>query len=101
MASSTTAGVGQPPTATIVTATAGGSAAGDDRFDPFLPAIEPAVDELSLQQSMDVNKECELSVYFVADSTVTIRKQSRQFRTQASAYTLKLVEHLKEIAFSD
>jgi len=64
MASSTTAGVDQPNTATVVTATAGGPAVSDDRFDPFLPAFEPAVDELSLQQSMDVNKECEFPVYF-------------------------------------
>jgi len=58
MTSNTTAGVGQPPAAVVVTATAGDSASGEDRFDPFLPAVEPAVDELSLQQSMDVNKEC-------------------------------------------
>jgi len=64
MASSTTADFGQPMTATVVTATAGGPAVNEDRFDPFLPALEPAVDELSLQQSMDVNKECELPDYF-------------------------------------
>jgi len=69
MASSTTAGVSQPPTVTVVTAMAGATAA-DDRFDPFLPAFEPAVDELSLQQMLDVNKECELSVsvYFISGS---------------------------------
>jgi len=51
MDKSTTVGGDQP----------GGPANSDERFDPFLPAVEPAVDELSLQQSMDANKECELS----------------------------------------
>jgi len=64
MASNTMAGVSQPTADVVVTATSGGSAASDDRFDPFLPAVEPAVEELSLQQSMDVNKECELSCCF-------------------------------------
>jgi len=64
MASSTTADFGQAMMTSVVTATAGGPAGNEDRFDPFLPALEPAVDELSLQQSMDVNKECELLRYF-------------------------------------
>ena len=64
MASNATASVGQPTADVVVTATADGSAACEDRFDPFLPAVEPAVEELSLQQSMDVNKECELSRCF-------------------------------------
>jgi len=64
MTSNTTAGVGQLTTGVVVTVSAGaagGPFASEDRFDPFLPAVEPAVEELSLQESMDVNKECELS----------------------------------------
>jgi len=59
MASNTTEGINQSTTS-VVTAS-GGPATSEDQFDPFLPAVEPAVEELSLQQSMDVNKEGELS----------------------------------------
>jgi len=65
MASITTADVSQPTAAMVVTAIAGGPPVSEDRFDPFLPALEPSVDELSLQQSMDVNKECELLIFSV------------------------------------
>lgn len=57
-ANTTSAVVSQPTTAVVVTA--GDTAVSEDRFDPFLPAVE----EVSLQQSMDVNKECELSFCF-------------------------------------
>jgi len=66
MASNTTEGVCLPTTCSLVTAAAGGPATSEDQFDPFLPAIEPAVDELSLQQSMDVNKECKYCLLFFA-----------------------------------
>jgi len=68
MASNTTEDVGisvgdaVPTTAVAVTATVDVPATSEDRFDPFLSAYEPVVEELSLQQSMDVNKECKFSV---------------------------------------
>ena len=36
----------------------------DDYFDPFLPSLDVSVEEQSLQQSMDVNKECQLKLFF-------------------------------------
>lgn len=70
MATSTAADVSRPTTSVVITATAG--AVNEDRFDPFLPvpSLEPAVEELSLQQSMDVNKECKLSLYLTFSTSV-------------------------------
>jgi len=58
MASNTTEGVSQP-TSSFVTAIAGDPTASEDQFDPFLPVVE----ERSLQESMDVNKECEFCFF--------------------------------------
>lgn len=79
MASNTTEGVCQPTTCSLVTAAAGGPATSEDQFDPFLPAIEPAVDELSLQQSMDVNKECKYCLLFRITNCLEFVGMSAEF----------------------
>jgi len=65
MTSNATEGIGQPTTAVTFTAAAGGPATNENRFDPFLPTVEPAVEESSLQQSMDANKECKFSLHLL------------------------------------
>jgi len=61
MASNTREGVSQSTRAGDVTATAGGPDASKDNSDPFLPVTESAIDEDSLQESRDANKECRFS----------------------------------------